>query len=245
MPRTKQLATGLGGALGSDYRSSPHQLYFVEFSGKLSRIDLIQALDHVVFTGTATMPADSSLNLTNGTSAQGGQIRWDHTDPSAGRVMRPQGSCQLVNLGMVDYNAITHAELQDLTYSQASLHGDAGPNNQLNTNDVFAVFNTSPQAVDNFEYAKVQVVAYGANIQVRWTTYKLKPRYKVLGTGYNQPEDIKIPSDEAHAYVTERTGNLLRVTLANANRVNATVVSSGMTAPHQIFLDEPHNRAYV
>ena len=245
MSTTKQLATGLGGAVGSDYRSSPHQLYFVEFNGNLSRIDLIQPLDHVVFSGIATMPADSSLNLMNGTSAQGGHIRWDHTDPSGGRVMRPQGNCQLANLGMVDYNAITHAELQDLNYSQASIHGDVGPNNQVNTNDVFAVLNTSVQPAANFEYAKVQVVSYGANIQVRWTTYKLKPRYQVLGTGYNQPEDIKITSDEAHAYVTERTGNLLRVTLANANRVNATVVSSGMTAPQQMFLDEPHNRAYV
>src|SRR5438045_3625047 len=107
MSTTKKLATGLGGAIGSDYRSSPHLLYFVEFNGKLSRIDLIQPLDHVVFTGTATMPADSSLSLTNGTSAQGGQIRWDHTDPSGGRVMRPQGSCQLVNLGLLVYNAIT------------------------------------------------------------------------------------------------------------------------------------------
>ena len=247
MSTTKQLATGLGGAIGSDYRGSPHQLYFMEFNGNLSRIDLIQPLDHVVFTGSATMPADSSLNLANGTSAQGGHIRWDHTDPSGGRVMRPQGNCMLANLGAVDYDAITHAELQDLTYSQASIHGDAGPANQLNTNSVFAVFNRSVQPAANFEYAKVQVTNYGANIQVRWRTYKLGSRYHVLGTGYNQPEDIKITSDEAHAYVTERTGNLLRVTLASANRASPTtaVVSSGMTAPHQIFLDEARNRAYV
>src|SRR5690242_303179 len=112
MASTKQLATGLGGAIGSDYQSSPHRLYFVEFNGKVSRLDLIRPLDHVVFTGTATMPPDTSLDLTNGTSAQGGHIRWDHT--GGGRVMRPQGNCQLANLGMVNYAAITHAELQDL-----------------------------------------------------------------------------------------------------------------------------------
>lgn len=69
--------------------------------------------------------------------------------------------------------------------------------------------------------------------------------YAVLGTGYSQPEDIVLASDGKHAYVTERTGNLLKVNLANANRANAKVVSSGMTAPHQISLDEAHQVAYV
>jgi hypothetical protein len=71
------------------------------------------------------------------------------------------------------------------------------------------------------------------------------PAYKVLGTGYNQPEDVKLSTDGVHAYVTERTGDLVRVSLSSANRSAATVVASGMTAPQQLFLDEAHNAAYV
>ena len=71
------------------------------------------------------------------------------------------------------------------------------------------------------------------------------PAFTVLGTGYNQPEDVKLSVDGLHAYVTERSGDLVKVALASANRASATVVASGMTAPQQLFLDEAHNAAYV
>ena len=71
------------------------------------------------------------------------------------------------------------------------------------------------------------------------------PAYSVLGTGYNQPEDVKLSVDGVHAYVTERTGDLVRVALTSASRSAATVVASGMNAPQQLFLDEAHNAAYV
>jgi len=71
------------------------------------------------------------------------------------------------------------------------------------------------------------------------------PGYKVLGSGYNQPEDVKLSVDGVHAFVTERTGDLVRVALSSANRSAATVVATGMTAPQQLFLDEAHNAAYV
>ena len=69
--------------------------------------------------------------------------------------------------------------------------------------------------------------------------------HQIIGHGYQNLEDIKISRDGRHAYVTERQGNLLRVDLLNANRANATVISSGMTAPHQIVLDEDHKLGYV
>lgn len=71
------------------------------------------------------------------------------------------------------------------------------------------------------------------------------PGYSVLGTGYSQPEDVKLSADGLHAYITERTGDLVRVALSNPNRSFATVVASGMTAPQQLFLDEAHNSAYL
>ena len=41
-----QLATGLGGAIGSDFVLSRNQVYFVEFNGKVSVLDLVRPLGH-------------------------------------------------------------------------------------------------------------------------------------------------------------------------------------------------------
>ena len=46
------------------------------------------------------------------------------------------------------------------------------------------------------------------------------PSYAVLGTGYTTPEDVKASADGAHAYVTERTGDLVKVDLSSANRAS-------------------------
>jgi DNA-binding beta-propeller fold protein YncE len=240
-----QLATGLGGAIGSHYVRNRNQLYFVEFNGKVSVIDLIQALDTTVYSGTIVMPANSSLDLTNGTSIQGGHIRWDHVHPASARVLRPQGNCALAYLGAANFDSITHADLQNLKYSADSIYGNDDSGNQLVNGRVFAVYNRSVQPAANFDYAKVQVLQYGADIKVRWVTYRLKPRYRVLGTGYNQPEDIVVTEDGRYAYVTERSGNLVKVDLTNANRSAATVIASGMMAPHQISLDEDRSQAYI
>jgi len=69
--------------------------------------------------------------------------------------------------------------------------------------------------------------------------------YHVLGTGYTNPEDIAVAADGIHAYVTERSGDLVRLALSSANRSSATVVSSGINTPQQFALDEAHGNAYV
>jgi hypothetical protein len=153
--------------------------------------------------------------------------------------MTPVGGAKITNIGNVDYNALSHAELQGFNYGTTPIPGNTTAPNQLTDGDVFAVMTNAGNLT------KVKVVDYDYNMKIEWATYKLGPRYRVLGTGYNQPEDIKVTSGGRYAYVTERTGNLLRVDLTNANRAAATVVASGMTAPHQIALDEDHSQAYV
>ncbi len=69
--------------------------------------------------------------------------------------------------------------------------------------------------------------------------------YHVLGTGYTQPEDIAVTADGKTAYITERSGDLVRVSLSSANRASATVVTSGLNSPQQLALDEAHSNAYV
>ena len=67
----------------------------------------------------------------------------------------------------------------------------------------------------------------------------------VLGGGYNAPSDIELSVDGLHAYVAEKPGTLLRLSLTNLNRAAAIVVASGLNGIDQIALDEAHGSAYV
>jgi len=96
----------------------------------------------------------------------------------------------------------------------------------------------------NLTKSQLVFVEYAGKLSAL-TVAPATPAYTVLGTGYNQPEDVKLSKDGIHAYVIERSGDLVRVKLSSANRSAATVVSSGMTAPQQMYLDEAHNSAYV
>ncbi len=71
--------------------------------------------------------------------------------------------------------------------------------------------------------------------------------HQAIGGGFQNLEDIKISKDGIHAYITERQGNLYRIDLSNPNHSAAqtALVASGMTAPHQIVLDEDRKLAYV
>jgi hypothetical protein len=69
--------------------------------------------------------------------------------------------------------------------------------------------------------------------------------YQVLGGGYDNPEDVKATADGTHAYVTERSGTLRYVDLGSADASAATVVTAGLTAPQQMFLDEAAGVVYV
>ncbi len=93
-------------------------------------------------------------------------------------------------------------------------------------------------------HSELVFVEYGGNLSSLMVA-PATPGYKVLGTGYTTPEDVKLSSDGVHAYVTERTGDLVKVALSSANRSAATVVAKGMKSPQQMFLDEAHNAAYV
>jgi hypothetical protein len=242
MSTSEQLVAGLGGAIGSHYHQPTNQLFFVEFNGKVSVLDLVRPLAGIVSQGTTVLKGtwifDCETGALSGNLSGPGDIWWEQMTATQ-RQMAPVSGARIVNLGAVDFNALTHAELQSLVYGNAPIPGNTGAGNQLVDGDVFAVRTNAGN------FAKVKVITYGYDMKIQWVTYHLGPRYRVLGTGYNQPEDIVVTSGGRYAYVTERSGNLLRVDLTNANRAAAGVVASGMTAPHQIALDEDRSQAYV
>jgi hypothetical protein len=234
------LITGLGGAIGCDLRRAQNQLLFVEYNGKLSRLDLyrtgtIVSSSSGVLHGTWLFDLDTGTEVNIGPSAD---LWWEQKTPVL-RDMVGQNGATLVNLGPVDFNSLTPDTLSSLTYGTTPIPGNNDPTNKLVAGDVFAVHTTGGN------FAKVKVLTYGYDLHIEWVTYRLDSPYHVLGTGYTNPEDVKASADGAHAYVTERSGDLVRVALASANRPSATVVASGMTVPQQLFLDETHHAAYV
>jgi len=234
------LVSGLGGAIGCDFRRAQNQLVFVEYNGKLSRLNLYRT-GSVVSSGSAVLKGTWTFDLDTGSEGGLGpnfDIWWEQKT-SVLRDMVPINGAQIVNLGSTNFAAITPDTLSSLTYSTTPIDGNNDASNKLVTGDVFAVRTNSGN------FAKVLVVAYGYDMTIQWTTYKLDPLYAVLGTGYTNPEDVKASADGAHVYLTERSGDLLKVALASANRASAAVVCSGMTAPQQIYLDETSRFAYV
>jgi hypothetical protein len=94
---------------------------------------------------------------------------------------------------------------------------------------------------------RIRQVSDGSQIRMKYTTYAKNHGYKTLGKNYQNPEDIVVTSDGLYAYITERVGNLLRVSLSqsNADRGSALVVAKGLKEPHQIALDEGRSMAYL
>jgi hypothetical protein len=240
MANPVQIVSGLGGAIGCAYRQSHNQLVFVEFNGKLSRYDLFPSAV-IVSSGTTVLKGTWTFDFDTGVQGPAGTLAdiWWEQMTNVARQMVPQNNARIANLGVINFNSVTPATLQSVAYSNTPIPGNNDPSNKLVPGDVFAAL------TNKGNYAKVKVVAYGYDLTIQWVTYRLNSGYAVLGSGYNQPEDVKVSADGIHAYVTERAGNLLRVNLNNASRAAAQVISSGMTAPHQIVLDEAHHVAYV
>ena len=240
------LATGLAGAIGSHYHGASNRLYFVEFGGRLSRYDFVRALDATLLNNAArTLKGTWLMNLETGVNGSaGGDIWWEQID-TVRRRMVPKNGAQIAYLGVktpLQFALLGPNELQALSYGATPIVGDNNASNQLVAGTVFAV------RTDLGNYAKVRVTTYGYNIALRISTYRLKPAYQVIGTGYTQPEDVKVTADGKTAYITERGGNFLRValnTLIAPNRAAASVVASGLAAPHQIALREDAGCAYV
>jgi len=239
-PTTDTLVAGLHGAIGCDFIPASNRLAFVEYAGNVSVYDLIRSAT-LVRQETTTLKGTYILNLDTGVqggSTGAGDIWWDQQTAVA-RQMTPVGGAKIVNLGAVDYGSLTAAGLQTLNYGTTPIAGNDDASNKLTNGDVFAVLTAEGH------YAKVQVLSYGYDIEIQWASYALAPAYQVLGTGYTNPESIVVQSDGVHAYVSERSGDIVATSLQSAARASATVVAGGFNAPQQIVLNAAESVLYV
>ncbi len=239
-PSPTPLVTGLGGAIGGAFRAALNRLYFVEFDGKFSRLDLVPR-GQILRSGTVTIPGTHTFDLDTGTlspSGPGADLWWQQMT-STTRQLTPRDGTGLHRLGPASYGQLTYPELMALTYTSDPIPGTPGSGNRMTPGTVVAV------RTHGGNYAKLQVVSTGYDLRIRYATYRISPAYRVLATGYQEPEDVALSTDGTVAWITERRGNLLRVQLSNPARSAAQVVASGLHAPHQIALDEAHGQAYV
>lgn len=238
-----KLFSSVSAAIGCRFLKQRNQLVFVEYNkGAISLLDMIHPVKKIVSKGTTVLKGtwvfDCETGVLSGNLSGPGDIWWEQID-SIKRQMMPVGGASIVNLGKVNFNSVTPAVLQSLVYSKTPIPGNNDATNQLVNNDVFAVRTNAGNI------AKIKVVQYGYDMKIQWETYQLASPYHLIGTGYSTPEDIAVCADEKTAYVTERTGNLLKVDLNNANRPAAVVIASGIQSPQQIHLDEIRQQAYV
>jgi len=79
--------------------------------------------------------------------------------------MTPVNGAIIVNLGTVDFKAITDLTSYSYPYSTTPIPGNDDSTNQLVNGDVFVVHTNSGN------FAKVKVLEYGYNIYIEWNTF--------------------------------------------------------------------------
>ncbi len=124
----------------------------------------------LVSAGTATLRGTATFDLETGTAGTGADrdLWWEQVDATARR-LRPQNGALLCPLGVRPFESVTTATLAAADYSAAPVDGNRTGTNRLRPGSVVAV----RTAAGNL--AKLEVLSYGYDLQVRWATYRPAP----------------------------------------------------------------------
>ncbi len=246
MPRAT-LVSGLAGAIGSDYRAAGNRVVFVEYGGKISQLDLTPSpgiflgptlpghvLDRAKFPLPLPLPDPAQLrNVVAGGKLDGVEgLRQEALSPVLAQTV-PADIPQVPAVEAVDWATISVSAIRDMV-TAGGLAADA---------DLVSAVQALP-AEANLQTSLSSDLLQRLTKLVWWWWHDA---YTVLGTGYNELEDIVVAADETHAWVSERGGSIYHVDLTSADRTAATttVVASGLQAPQQLAVDEATSTAYV
>jgi len=136
------------------------------FSGSVpgSGVDSTGAV--LVAGGEVTLCGTFVFDLDSGTTDDGGtDIFWEQ-DTDVRRRMTAEGATGLVDLGPMNFDALTVDDLRGLDFGEQRIVASDDADNQLPTGDVFAV------RTSDGNFAKVLVLAYGYDMQIRFVTYQ-------------------------------------------------------------------------
>jgi serine/threonine protein kinase len=116
----------------------------------------------IVSQGSGVIPASGLFNFDLGAVVTSdADVLWHIHIPITVRTLDPRRNAKLANMGVVNFDSITAAQLKGLTYTATPIKGQ-----DLATGDVFAVF------TNGGNHAKVRVIGYGYNLKIRWVTYR-------------------------------------------------------------------------
>ncbi len=124
-----QLLSGLGGVIGSDFRSAQNQLVFVEYdAGKVSALNLFSS-STVVSSGTTTLKGTFIFDLDTGVRGWPRRKCGYLVEPANGRIPSDdaQNNAAILNLGVADFAAITTNNLEFLSYTMMPIDGNNDP----------------------------------------------------------------------------------------------------------------------
>jgi hypothetical protein len=114
----------------------------------------------------STLQGTYLFDFDSGTeTATGADVFWEQ-QTSTVRSMNPEAGAAIVNLGAVDFASLSCSDLRSEQYANVPIDGNNDATNQLANGDVFAV------RTNQGNYAKVQVISYGYNLELRFVTYK-------------------------------------------------------------------------
>jgi hypothetical protein len=115
---------------------------------------------------SATIHGTFQFNFDTGVETGTGADVWWQQQTDTERQLVPRQGARLVNLGQVDFGAVSLPELRGRTYTETPINGDDNSSNVLTVGDVFAVL------TDQGNHAKAQVAQYGYDLVVRFVTYQ-------------------------------------------------------------------------
>jgi len=120
----------------------------------------------VALSDASTLHGTYSFDFDSGTETQSGADVWWDQQTDTVRSLDPQSEAAIVNLGAVDLGSLSCDVLRSEPYASAPIDGNNDGTNHLTDGDVFAV------RTDQGNYAKVQVVSYGYDLELRFETYQ-------------------------------------------------------------------------
>ncbi|MFN8418857.1 MAG: hypothetical protein U0528_06400 [Anaerolineae bacterium] len=116
----------------------------------------------IVSSGNATLRGTYFFDFDGGQEIrEGAEVWWEQKT----QVERYMVSSAIAYLGRANFDSLDYEALKVLPYLNDRVDGSNNSNNLLIPGSVFAV------RTDLGNYAKVQILKYGYNLEVRWVTY--------------------------------------------------------------------------
>jgi hypothetical protein len=121
---------------------------------------VVSSSNAMVLCGTFTFDLE-----TGATGGGGMDLWWEQIDGVRAAISSDNGPSRFVNLGSADYDALTAADLAGLSYQDQEIRTEYHDSNVLVPGDVFAV------RTGDGNLAKVQVLVFGYDLEIRYVTY--------------------------------------------------------------------------